>query len=714
MVANVLKSPGKREGGGVQSQRVAIRLGSTKPLILSRFYVDTPCIVCRLRDTSQTMERIVVAAAALNQTPLSWEENLTNIREAIRQARSARAQIVCLPELCVTGYGCEDAFHSAGIVKTALDYARMIVRESKGIVVSFGLPLSVGGAVYNVAALAAHGKLVGFVGKQNLAGDGIHYEPRWFKPWPRGVAISVDVDGRDIPVGDIYFDIDGIKVGFEICEDAWVADRPGQRLSQSGVDIILNPSASHFSFGKHEVRKRLALEGSRAFGVGYVYANLLGNESGRLIYDGDTVICSHGEVISEGDRFSFEDVRVTTGIVDVERSRIIRRRQASFRPHLESDPRCVKVAKVRLLRTRAPAQSKLLAPTTKHEEFTDAVTLGLFDYLRKSRSEGFVVSLSGGVDSSAASCLVALMVKRALQELGFPVFAKKLSYVSWIKTAKRESQIMKKILACVYQRTTNSSTVTHDAALGLAKEIGADFYDIDISNLVAEYQTLISKATGEKLSWEKHDLALQNIQARVRSPSVWLLANLRRALLLSTSNRSEAAVGYTTMDGDSSGGLSPLGGIDKAYLRVWLEWLEKEGPTGLRKYPSLKRVNVQAPTAELRPQKDKQTDEKDLMPYEVLDTIERYAIRDKLLPEDCLALVKEQYARRFAESDLVAWVTRFFKLWSINQWKRERYAPSFHLDDESLDPKTWCRFPILSGGYAQELKGLSSKKKGRR
>lgn len=660
------------------------------------------------------MERIVVAAAALNQTPLSWDENLANIREAIRQARAARAQIVCLPELCVTGYGCEDAFHSAGIIETALVYARTVARESKGIVVSFGLPLSVGGAVYNVAALAADGKLVGFVGKQNLAGDGIHYEPRWFKPWPRCVVTSIDVDGRTVPVGDIYFDLDGIKVGFEVCEDAWVADRPGQRLAQHGVDIILNPSASHFSFGKHEVRKRLALEGSRAFGVGYVYANLLGNEAGRLIYDGDTLICSHGEVVSEGDRFSFHDVRVTTGIVDVERSRMLRRRQASFRPHLERDSRCVDVSRVRLSRTRASVHPKPLAPTTKHEEFTDAVTLGLFDYLRKSRSEGFVISLSGGVDSSAATCLVALMVKRAIRELGFAPFSRKLSYISWMRGVKSESQVLKKLLACVYQRTTNSSKVTHEAADGLAKEVGADFYDIDISDLVADYQALISKATGIKLSWEKHDLALQNIQARVRSPSVWLLANLRRSLLLSTSNRSEAAVGYTTMDGDSSGGLSPLGGIDKAYLRLWLAWLEKEGPAGLRKYPSLKRVNVQAPTAELRPSKEKQTDEKDLMPYEVLDAIERYAIRDKLLPQEVLALVTEQYARRFTESDLVGWVTRFFKLWSINQWKRERYAPSFHLDDESLDPKTWCRFPILSGGYAHELTGLSSKKKGRR
>jgi NAD+ synthase (glutamine-hydrolysing) len=660
------------------------------------------------------MDRILVAAAALNQTPLSWEGNLANIREAIRQARAAGAQVLCLPELCVTGYGCEDAFHSAGIVDTALVYATTIARETKGLVVAFGLPLAVSGTVYNVAALAANGKLLGFVGKQHLAGDGVHYEPRWFKPWPRGARTSVTVDGRDVPVGDLVFALDGVTIGFEICEDAWVADRPGARLSSCGVDLILNLSASHFSFGKNEVRKRIAIEGSRAFGVGYVYANLLGCEAGRIIYDGDALICSHGDVVSEGPRFSFQDVVVTTGVVDIERSREKRRQQACFDPAVRSDVLCVFAPGNTMKRTLKTSRSNKKAPLAKHEEFTQAVTLGLFDYMRKSRSEGFVVSLSGGVDSSAASCLVALMVERACAELGFSGFKKRLSYISWMKSGTNEAQVMKKILGCVYQRTTNSSKVTHDAAAGLAKELGADFFDVDISSLVKGYEDLISKATGIKLSWKEHDIALQNIQSRVRSPSVWLLTNLRKALLLATSNRSEAAVGYTTMDGDSSGGLSPLGGIDKAYLRTWLEWLEREGPQGLSKYPSLKRVNVQAPTAELRPQKEKQTDEKDLMPYEVLDSIERYAIRDKLLPEDVLTLIKEQYQKRFNESDLTSWVVRFFKLWSANQWKRERYAPSFHLDDESLDPKSWCRFPILSGGYAEELQKLSPSPKRRR
>jgi len=202
---------------------------------------------------------------------------------------------------------------------------------------------------------------------------------------------------------------------------------------------------------------------------------------------------------------------------------------------------------------------------------------------------------------------------------------------------------------------------------------------------LSRYMMTVEKATGIKLDWAKHDIPLQNIQARVRSPGVWFLANLKNALLLSTSNRSEAAVGYATMDADTSGELSPLAGIDKASLRHWLKWLETKGPDSLHPIPALSAINRQTPTAELRPADYKQTDEEDLMPYDVLDAIERVAIRDKQGPLEVFELMKTQFPKHSVQQ-LGIWIERFFRLWSRNQWKRERYAPSFHLDDENLDP----------------------------
>ena len=186
-----------------------------------------------------------------------------------------------------------------------------------------------------------------------------------------------------------------------------------------------------------------------------------------------------------------------------------------------------------------------------------------------------------------------------------------------------------------------------------------------------------------------------------------MLANVAGALLISTSNRSEAAVGYATMDGDTSGGLAPIAGIDKAYLRQWLSWMESEGLEGIGPIPTLAAVNQQSPTAELRPQDRHQTDEADLMPYEVLDRIERLAIRDKLMPKEILPYLQVAYPDESLKQQ-IGWICRFFRLWSRNQWKRERYAPSFHLDDENLDPKTWCRFPILSSGFRKELEELEA------
>ena len=233
----------------------------------------------------------------------------------------------------------------------------------------------------------------------------------------------------------------------------------------------------------------------------------------------------------------------------------------------------------------------------------------------------------------------------------------------------------------------------------------AEFHAFDVEEIVRRYEQIVSHAIGRPLTWAEDDVALQNIQARVRSPGVWMLANLRNALLISTSNRSEVAVGYATMDGDTSGGIAPLAGIDKAYLRRWLRWLETIGPEGVGPIPALSVVNAQAPTAELRPDAAGQTDEADLMPYDVLDAVERFAVRDKQTPLEAWQRLRVDFPQH-TPKQLAVWTERFFRLWSRNQWKRERYAPSFHVDDENLDPKTWCRFPILSGGFARELAEL--------
>jgi len=201
----------------------------------------------------------------------------------------------------------------------------------------------------------------------------------------------------------------------------------------------------------------------------------------------------------------------------------------------------------------------------------------------------------------------------AREELGRDAFLQTLSHIPALAEAKTSKQRVRCLLHCVYQATRNSSQATRQAAVSLAAELGAEMACLEIDDLVEAYVSRIEGVLGRELAWATDDAALQNIQARVRGPSVWLLANVKNALLLATSNRSEAAVGYATMDGDTSGGLSPIAGIDKAFLRQWLRWLETSGPDGLHPIAALAAVNAQAPTAELRPPDARQTDEDDLM-----------------------------------------------------------------------------------------------------
>ncbi len=653
------------------------------------------------------MNRIVTGAACLNQTPLDWEGNLRRAVAAVDEAREKGVGFLCLPELTMTGYGCEDMFLAPEVGAQAMRSLLELAPKCRGLVVAAGLPVWFESCVFNAVALIADGEILGFVAKQNLAGDGLHYEPRWFKPWAEGAVEWIEVDGKKIPIGDLVFDIGGVRLGFEICEDAWVANRPGTRLARRGVDLIFNPSASHFAFGKQMVRERFVLEGSRAFACSYVYANLLGNEAGRVIYDGGTVIACGGEYVAEGRRFSFHDHILTAATIDLNLTRLHQARQVSHRPILGEDENLT--VKVEFTpEWRGPYTTEFshadLAADSKEEEFTRTMALGLFDYLRKSYSGGFVVSLSGGADSAATAVLVKLMTALAIDDLGEAGFRKKLGHIRF-----DDRPLMTQLLSCVYQSTRNSSETTRSAAETIAKAIEADYQEWDVDALVEGYRAIVETGMGRDLSWETDDVALQNIQARVRAPGVWMLTNIRNALLLSTSNRSEAAVGYATMDGDTSGGLSPISGIDKAFLRQWLSWMETEGCLpDIKPVPELKVINVQAPTAELRPSENKQTDESDLMPYPVLDAIEKLAIRDKKLPVEVWEFMCESHDEYDAET-LKAWVTKFFRLWSRNQWKRERYAPGFHLDDKNLDPKTWCRFPILSSGFQAELKDLESR-----
>ncbi|WP_375437041.1 NAD(+) synthase [uncultured Hymenobacter sp.] len=644
-----------------------------------------------------------IAGAALNQIPFDWTHNLRVIREAIEQAKAAGVELLCLPELCLTGYGCEDLFLSDWLPEQALVHLQQVRPWTEGICVVVGLPVRLQHRTYNTAAVLRDGQILGFAAKQFLANDGVHYEPRFFYPWPAGETTTVTWEGEEWTLGDMIFEHQGVKFGFEICEDAWRPDnvRPACRL-QGRVDLIVNPSASHFAMSKTDLRYQLVLRASRNFNCTYLYANLLGNEAGRITYDGEILVARNGHLLLRNQLMSFKEVDMEC--VDVD-----------FAAPLEP--------------VSLEAIDPLPAPD-EYRELNQALSLALFDYMRKARSRGFVLSLSGGADSCLCAVSVAEMVRLGTTELGTAEFMRRSGCFTTEEIEdiagpvapapdqdmpgpkdasltdpdqqqkKINQQLTRRLLTCAYQGTVNSSDDTFNSAKELADSIGAVFHNWEIDQEVTGYVGKIEHALNRELSWKTDDLALQNIQARVRAPAIWLLANVQNCLLITTSNRSEASVGYCTMDGDTAGSISPIGGVDKDFVKKWLVWAQTE-----LGYAALSHVNNLQPTAELRPLEEKQTDERDLMPYVLLNRIERLAFYNRLSPQQVLAtLVQEEPATD--PEQLKTYVKRFYSLWSRNQWKRERYAPSFHLDDYNVDPRSWLRFPILSGGYTEELNAL--------
>ena len=391
-----------------------------------------------------------LAGAALNQTPLDWANNLANIQLACAKAQGIGVELLLLPELCLTGYGCDDLFLSEWLPEVAAEKLLEVLPWTANLCCVVGLPVRWEGATYNCAAVLRDGQILGLVAKQFLANDGVHYEARWFRPWRAGETTEIALGPYTVPLGDLIFEHQGVKFGFEICEDAWRPDteRPACRLMPRGVQLIVNPSASHFAMSKTDFRYQLVANASRNFQCTYLYANLLGNEAGRIVYDGEILIARNGHLLQRNQLLSFKSVDLEWADVDFAQSPPV---------------------------TDAIAQ---LPAADEYQELNYALSLALFDYMRKSRTRGFVLSLSGGADSSMCAVAVAEMVRLGVAELGEEEFRRKL-YLPAATGPTTNQALVAELLMCAYQGTENSSDDTFLSAKELAESIRGDLLPLD-------------------------------------------------------------------------------------------------------------------------------------------------------------------------------------------------------------------------------------------
>lgn len=671
-----------------------------------------------------------VGAASLNQTVGDWTGNARRIRAAIAAARDRGVRLLLLPEMCIPGYSLGDRLMMRGTLERSWEHLRALEAETAGIVVVVGLPVRHRDVLYNVAAVVADGVLWGLVPKENLATGDVQYENRWFSGWPRGHAERHrHGDGTEVPIGSLLFEAPGLgRFGVEVCEDGWKGLRPGSVYALCGAHIIANPSASWFTLGKHRVRRRMVEQISREDHVVYLYTSLLGCDATRLVFDGSVFVAQDGAVLEEGDRFAFDRKSVLVErVVDLAALERARMEEGSWRQQVHAmqqgqlvgqEPELVRIEGAFHTEQPAPAlgpywlegtdppqldpslawlsKRGLLprAPEPRdlpHLELELALCMALREYVTKCGIGGFALALSGGRDSAMCALLIARMFRYDRPDLD--------------EDALR-AHIAERFVTA-YMGTEHSGDPTRNAARALAEELGSRHLEAGIQAAVDTHVALARTLTGVDLSWDDpaHDIPLQNVQARLRGSLIWMVANLYRFLLVSTSNKSEAAVGYTTMDGDTSGGISPIADVPKSLVTVWLRWA-----AAFHDLEALGDVVAIPATAELRPAEQAQTDEGDLMPFAVLDRLIFQFVQHGQDPLEMFRTLWPELAARYGGDPVrfAADIRKFVRMFCQAQWKRERFAISFRIAAFDLDPKTGFRFPPVQAPFTEELAALDA------
>jgi NAD+ synthase (glutamine-hydrolysing) len=542
-----------------------------------------------------------IALAQLNVVVGDLAGNREKIVGALGEARAAGADLVLFPELAVTGYPPEDLLLRPGFLHAARQALDVAAAETTGLVALIGTPW-LDRDLANACAVCADGEIRGVYRKQFLPNYGVFDEHRYF------------AEGRDL----LLLRFGDALVGPTICEDVWQPGPPATDLALAGAQLLVNLSASPYHVGKAEEREEMLVTRARDTSSFFAFCNLVGGQD-ELVFDGHSVVLDDaGEVIARAP--GFEEHLL---VVDVEPTYAVGRRLRDVRRReldrsRESVPHVETIDVGAISERDANATSEVVAFAPELEQMRLALTLGLRDYVEKNGFKDVVVGASGGIDSAvtAALCVDALGPER---------------------------------VHCVSMPSRYSSEGTRSDARSLAENLGCGFIELPIEDVVGSFHGMLDEPTGGL-----EGLAAENLQARVRGVLLMALSNTHGWLVVSTGNKSELAVGYSTLYGDMVGGFSLLKDVFKTDVFRLARYLNERAGRELVPASTIER----APSAELR---HDQRDEDSIPAYEVLDPVlEAYVeldrSREELLEEfgpevveQVLALVdRAEYKRRQA------------------------------------------------------------------
>ena len=648
-----------------------------------------------------------VAAAVPHMRVADCQYNASEIKKQITEAVQEGVQVVCFPELSITGYTCADLFFTQQLQKDALSALEDVCTFTRDlpIIVLVGAPLKVDNNLYNCAFVMTDGEVIGVVPKINLPNTGEFYEKRWFSSGRdvlennvnsiRPRIPTIELWGNDVPFGiDLLFTTKDYSFGIELCEDLWSPLPASTQLAIQGAEIIFNLSSSNCVTGKHAFRQRMITQQSARVHCGYVYTSSgIGESTTDIVFSGSTYIAENGEMLEIGERFQMESSMIISEI-DVERLRIDRQRNTNFTHDKHGQFRHVQVAPLELgledgatrlqdaalLDNGRPmgygegplhrhfTQTPFLPKKKDSDEYCeDVLNLQVHGLLRRwqhTHAESLVIGISGGLDSTLALIVGVLAADR----LGY-----------------NRSQVIG-----VTMPGFGTSDRTYSNAIAMMEELGISIHEIPIRDMATQHLNDINH------DLNNHDITYENAQARIRTLVLMDLANKYNGLVVGTGDMSELALGWATYCGDQMSMYGVNAGVPKTLVRYLVRYAA-ENIFGERLREILMDVIDTPVSPELLPTDDEgniaQITEDKVGPYELHDFFLYYFLRYGFTREKIAFMANMAFDGVYSEEAIEHWLSVFMHRFFTQQFKRSCLPDGPKVVGVSLSPRGDWRMP---------------------
>jgi NAD+ synthase (glutamine-hydrolysing) len=619
--------------------------------------------------------RVGAAVPLLKVADCKYNVEQTEI--LMHKASEKGVQVICFPEMGITGYTCGDLFHQKLLIDQAEEALAVLIAKTRDlpILTIAGMPVRVKNRLMNTAVVFQNGQILAVIPKTWLPNYGEFYEKRWFSSASEVFADDVIVCNQNVPFGtDILFRNGDVCVGIEICEDLWMPVPPSSYQALNGANLLFNISASNELVAKNTYRKQLITQQSTRCIAAYIYASCgFGESTTDVVFAGNADIVENGVQLAESERFSLEGQLITADI-DVERLNNDRRRHTGFTAgNLPETPvyREIPFAITSLDEETVSRHFDQHPFVPNGQELSDrcqelfAIQVqGLAKRLVHTKCRHAVIGISGGLDST----LAILVTVKTFDKLGIP----------------------RNNIEGITMPGFGTTDRTYKNAVNLISKLGVNFREISISKAVIQHFEDI----GHDISL--HDVTYENSQARERTQILMDIANQIDGLVIGTGDLSELALGWATYNGDHMSMYGINTGVPKTLVRFMVQWVaehQMDEATAL----TLADVMDTPVSPELLPATDEglisQKTEDLVGPYELHDFFIYYALRFGFSPKKILWMACRSFAGVYDEEIILKWLRVFYKRFFAQQFKRSCLPDGPKVGSVSLSPRGDWRMP---------------------